>query len=533
MMALPAYRTRCWNCLNDFDAVEAVWCSCDPKHPSKVCPFCLNCFCPAGEDYKEAFWARAPETLREEVAMLERSQDRIGEILIQNQKLTTPQLLEALKAQKKTGGLLGKILIQNGWVTQLDVDAALRHQGYKPLVDSHSVEQTPSPVSSSSPPKEILNYLLVLGAKKGASDIHIEPQQEELAIKMRIDGMFYKAKPFSRSLLQPLTDRINSVFELDPQKIGIPQKGRAAVKLLDRDYDLLVLTLPTRTGTAITIKLIDRRYFLKNFTALGLTPPDQLFLVRALDAPAGLILVTSPPYNGALSTCYSLMDHIAKSERKVVSLERSIQWEFPYVHQVEVNPEAGLDFPSALRSAASIKPDVIFLLELGDKETATMLSQLAMSRLVVTTFPAFSAAESVWRFYELGVPGTLIGRSLSMVLNQRLVRRICPVCRDDGTTVDPRRLSHFGITLEEARALKIYRGKGCAECNRIGFKRRKGVFEIMTVDHRLRNVLSRSPTLAEIESVARESGMETLRERCLRDVSDGTTSIDEFIRWRL
>jgi type IV pilus assembly protein PilB len=532
-MVTQLYPIRCWNCRNEFDAVEAVWCSCDPRHPSKVCPFCLQCFCPADEDYKQSFWQHCPESLKEEVAMLERSRDRLGEILIRNQKLSTPQLLEALREQKKTGGLLGKILLQKGWVTQTDIDGALRHQGYKSLVDTQDPEVTPTPVAPSTPPQEFLNHLLTLAAKKGSSDIHIEPAGEGLAVKFRIDGFFYKLRPLPSSALKPMLQQVETLFHLEPDQWKLPKKSRASTKLSNRDYDLLVQTLPTQLGPAITIKLVDRRYFIKNFTAMGLTPPDQLFLVRALDEPSGLILVTSPPYNGAMTTCYSLMDHLAKSERKVVSLEPSIQWEVPYVQQVEVNPERGLDYPTALRSVANVQPDVIFLLDLGDKETANLACQLASSLLVIASFPAFGAAESVWRFNELGVPPLLLSRNLSLVLNQRLVRRICSDCREGGQTVDPKRLAAYGINADEAASLKLYRGTGCPSCNKIGYRRRKGVFEVMTVDRQVREALSHGPSLEGIEKAALNAGMETLRERCLRDVREGATSIEEFVRWRL
>lgn len=532
-MVTENYVTRCWNCRNEFDVVEAVWCSCDPKNPSKVCPFCLQCFCPADDGYKQLFWEQAPDELRDEVSMLQRSRDRLGEILIRTQKLTTPQLLEALVNQKRTGGLLGKMLLEKGWVTQADIDEALEHQGYKPLVVTQGQEVTPTPVAPLTPPQELLNYLMTLGANKGASDIHIEPVQDELSVKFRIDGFFYKIRPLPKTASSPLLERINSLFQLDPTSKGLPQKGHASTKLQERDYDLRVQTLPTQMGTAVTIKLVDRRFFLKNFTALGLTPPDQLFLVRSLDMPSGLILVTSPPYNGAMTTCYSLMDHLAKSERKVVSLEPSIQWEVPYVQQVEVGKEKGLDYPSALRSVANVQPDVIFLLDLTDKESANMACQLSSSLLVIATFPAFSAAESAWRFDELGVPSLLFSRNLSLVLHQRLVRRICTNCREGGKSADQRKLAPYGITEEEAASIKLYRGNGCPACNKIGYRRRKGIFEIMTVDRHIREVLSRKPSLEEIQKAALHSGMETLRDRCLRDVSEGITTIEEFIRWRL
>jgi type IV pilus assembly protein PilB len=524
---------RCWNCLNDFEAVEAVWCSCDPKHPSKLCPFCLHCFCPADEVYKRTFWDGAPASLKDEVSMLERSLDRLGEILIRNQKLKTPQLLQALREQERTGGLLGKILIQKGWVTQQDIDNALRYQGYQPLVDTQGLELTPAPQSAASNPAQLLHFLLSLAARKGASDIHLEPSAGDLSIKLRIDGLFYKVKPLKSDALALLLKRIQEVFNLDTRNPDLPQKGRAQLELEGHDFDLLVTTLPTRMGISVTIKLVDRRFFLKNFTALGLTPADQLFLVRALDAPSGLIMVTSPPYNGAMTTSYSLMDQVAKSERRVVSIERTLQWEVPYVHQMEVNQEKGLDFAAALRSVASIRPDVVFILELNDRATANLACQLATTLLVITTFPAFGAAESIYRFLELGVPATLLSRSLSLVLNQRLVRRICAHCRDEGSRADPQKLGTYGITAREAKTLRLYKGRGCNHCHRLGYRRRKGLFELIVVDPRFREKLAAGPTLAEIEAAARGAGMESLRQRCLREVSAGVTSLDEFIRWRM
>ena len=531
-MATEIYTVRCWNCLNNFEAIKAVWCSCDPKHPSKLCPFCLSCFCPADAAYKRTFWDGAPQALKDETSMLERSLDRLGEILIRNQKLKTPQLLEALQKQERTGGLLGKILLENELVTQNDIDDALRYQGYQPLVDTQGLEVTPAP-STSTNPSEILEHLLGLAARKGASDIHLEPTDTELAIKLRIDGLFYKIRPLRINALVPMLTRIHELFGLDAARKELPQRGRAHLELERHDFDLLVHTLPTRLGTSVTIKLVDRRFFLKNFTALGLTPADQLFLVRALDAPSGLIMVTSPPYNGAMTTSYSLMDQVTKSERKVVSIERSIQWEVPYVHQMEVNQDKGLDFAAALRSVAAVKPDVVFLLELNDRVTANLACQLSTTLLVVTTFPAFGAAESIYRFLELGAQPSLLSRGLSLVMNQRLVRRICPHCRDDGSQADPEKLGNYGISLNEAKTLRLFKGRGCSDCNRLGYRRRKGLFELITVDEHLRKKLTDQPTLAEIESSARTAGMETLRERCLKEVTAGVTSLDEFLRWRM
>ena len=531
-MPVQAYSVRCWNCLSDFDAANAVWCSCDPQNPTKLCPYCFNCACQADDDYRRDFWTAAPEALKDEVATLQRSRDKLGEILIRNQKLRTPELLEALADQKRTGSLLGRILIQKGLATESDIDDALRYQGYKPLVDTQGNEVGAASIPSSSP-RELLHYLLKLGAKKGASDIHVEPGEGELNIKYRIDGFFYRVNPFARNLLEPLLAQIAALFQLDPGKSEQPQKGRHFSQLEERDYELVVQTLPTRQGTSATIKLVERRLFLKNFTALGLGPAEQLALLRALDAQYGMVVVTAPAYNGAMTTCYSLMDHVAKSERKIVSIESPVQWQIPYVNQIEVGAPGLPTLGDTLRSVAGVRPDVLFLLDFPDKASATLACQLATSLLVVMTYPSFSAAEAVWRLFELGVPPSLVSQSLTLIMSQRLVRRICAPCREGGGPADPSKLAPYGINADEARSLRLFRGRGCPACNRIGYRRRKGIFEQMIIDRTLKDLIARRPSPIELEKVARDQGLETLRERCLRDVRDGVTSIDEFVRWRL
>ena len=176
---------------------------------------------------------------------------------------------------------------------------------------------------------------------------------------------------------------------------------------------------------------------------------------------------------------------------------------------MEVNPDKGLDFASALRSVAAVKPDVVFLLELSDEATANLACQLATSVLVITTFPAFGAAESVHRFLELGVPASLLSRSLTFVMNQRLVRRICPTCRDEGSKVDPAKLGNYGISSREGKALKIYQGRGCPSCNRLGYRQRKGLFKLIVTDSHFRKKLTGQPTLAEIEGAGRRDGNAT------------------------
>jgi len=290
----------CWNCLGEFDAVAAAWCSHDPKLPSKLCPSCQRCFCAASEKYKQEFWRRAPAPLLEELEVLSRSKDRLGDILVQMGRLTTSQLLSALVAQsaRSQDAALAQVLHEEGLVSEEDLEAAIKTRGVNALTDTRGRKYSTEVVCDGNDPSAIVQYLLSLAARRGASDLHLEPQPDGIAVRYRIEEVSFRLDPIPKRLEAELLQRLFQIFRLDPGMADRPQRGRTTERLLDDDYDLVAQSLPTAHGTSVSIKLIDRANFIKDFTTLGLVLEDRVRLVEALRRRSGLVLVTAPLYEG-------------------------------------------------------------------------------------------------------------------------------------------------------------------------------------------------------------------------------------------
>jgi type IV pilus assembly protein PilB len=534
MAGTGSYLVSCWNCLGEFDAGAAVWCSDDPKSPTKLCPFCLRCFCDASEKYKQAFWKGAPATLVDERETLSRSKDRIGDVLIRMKKLTTPELLDALNEQKATGKRLGEILVGRGKLRQEDIDAALKSQGVSPLVDTQGMAYAASPVWEQSDPSAIIEYILTLAARKGASDIQIEPRQHDVSVRYRIDGFSFRVDPIPKRFQAAVTEKIFETFRLEAASAGRPLTTRTVHRLGDTDYDLVAQTLPTGYGVSAAIKLVNRDLFIKDFTALGLDIDDQVRLVEDLKGGFGLLLISSPAFGGSMTTGYSIMSFLVQGGRDVLSLESPIHWRLEGARQIEVEGgPGGPRMDETLRSVLAVRPDALFLTQVPDRTTALMATQLASSLLVLPMITAQTAAEAVTSFVELGVPPPLLATCLSGVLCQRLVRMICRICRQPAEPPAPQTLAHHGISAEEAATLRFFRGRGCPTCNTVGYRGRRAVFEMLPGAPEVRAVLQGGVSALELETVAVGAGMRTMRNRCLDLVRAGVTTFDEFSRLRL
>jgi type II secretory ATPase GspE/PulE/Tfp pilus assembly ATPase PilB-like protein len=533
-VAALSYLATCWNCLGEFEALNAVWCSDDAKNPTKLCPFCFRCFCDASEKYKQEFWKHAPARLLDELQTLSRSKDRLGDILIRMKKLTTPQLLEVLVEQKNTGKKIGEILVDRKLVRPEDIQAALKNQGVSPLTDTMGAEYAASPVWEHSAPDAIIQYILSLAARKGASDVHVEPTEEAISVKYRIDGFFFRVDPIPKRFQPAFTQKLFEAFRLDLTKQSRPQTSRSSARLADADYDLVAQTLPTAQGVAATIKLINRATFIKDFTTLGLELEDRVRLLEELRNQFGLILVTAPVFNGAGTTAYSIMNFLVQAQRDVVSLESPVHWPLEGVRQVEVETGTlGLKMEETLRSVVAVRPEVVILASVPDRATALLATQLASSIVVVAVLPAQTAGGAVTALLELGVPPQLLGGSLAAVTCQRLVRQICRICRQVGEPPAPQTLANHGIGAEEAAQLHFFRGKGCPTCNKVGYRGRRAIYEILTAAPEIRTAIQSGLPAADIESMAIGAGMTTIRARCLQLVNEGVTTFDEFAKLRL
>lgn len=534
MPAIDTFVTTCWNCLGDFDAQNAVWCSCDPKNPTKLCPFCFRCFCDASEKYKQEFWKRAPQKMVEEIQTLSRSKDRLGDILIRLKKITTPQLLDALVEQKETGKKLGEVLVERKLVRNEDIVAALKSQGVNPLTDTMGAEYAASPVWEQSAPDAIIQYIMSLAAKKGASDVHIEPTDEAISVKYRIDGFFFRVDPIPKRFQGPFTQKLFEVFHLDPAKESKPQTSRSSGRLAETDFDFVAQTLPTAHGVSATVKLINRATFIKDFTTLGLELEDRVRLLEELRNSFGLVLVSAPVFNGSGTTVYSVMNFLIQAQRDVVSLEAPVHWPLEGVRQVEVEQgPGGLKMEETLRSVVAVRPEVVVLSSVPDRGTALLAAQLASSILVVAVLPAQTSAGAVTAMLELGVPPQLLAGSLAAVTCQRLVRQVCKICRQPTEPPAPQTLAYHGVAAEEAPRLKFYRGKGCPTCNKVGYRGRRAIFEVLTGAPEVRAAIQNGMQAQDIESIAIGAGMTTLRGRCLQLVAEGVTTFDEFAKLRL
>jgi type IV pilus assembly protein PilB len=530
----PAYPVTCWNCLGEFDAVGAVWCSDDPKSPTKVCPFCLHCFCDASAEYKRQFWRHAPAPLVEELQTLGRSQDRLGDILIRLKKITTPQLLEALVEQRETGRKLGEILVARRFVGREDLDAALRSQGVTRLTDTKGGSEAGAVYWPQSNPDSVLDYLLALGARKRASSVSLEPQPEHVAVRYRIDGFAFRVDPVPKAFEASLERAVFAMFGLDPARRGRPQTGRATAHLGEDDFDLVVQTVPGAQGVGATVKLVNRATFIKDFATLGLELEDRVRLVEEIRSGLGLILVTSPAYNGANTTSYAIMSFLAQGQRDVLSIESPVRWTMDGVRQVEAEEgPQGPKMEETLRAMVAVRPDVLMLSTIPDYGTALVAAQLASSLLVVGQATAGSAARGLVALRELGVPVQLLASSLGLVLGQRLVRTICHICQVPAEAPPAQTLAAHGIDRDEAQKLSFFKGKGCPTCNTIGYRRRRAIFEAIPASAEVRSALERGLPAKEIEGAAVETGMITIRERALALVREGVTTFDEFARLRL
>jgi type II secretory ATPase GspE/PulE/Tfp pilus assembly ATPase PilB-like protein len=355
-----------------------------------------------------------------------------------------------------------------------------------------------------------------------------------VAVRYRIDGFSFRVDPVPKSLEASLEQAFFAMFGLDPARRGRPQTGRTTARLGEDDFDLVGQTVPGSQGVSATIKLVNRSTFVKDFASLGLELEDRVRLVEEIRSGLGLILVTSPAYNGAITTSYAVMSFLAQGQRDVLSIESPIHWAMDGVRQVEAESgPRGPKIEETLRAMVAVRPDVLMLSAVPDCGTAVLASQLASSLLVVGQATATTAARGLVGLRELGVPPQLLASSLGLALGQRLVRTICRVCQGPAEAPSPQTVAAHGIDRDEAAALQFFKGKGCPSCNTIGYRGRRAIFEALPASAEVRAVLERGGSVTEIEKAALDTGMISIRERALALVRAGVTTFDEFARLRL
>lgn len=380
--------------------------------------------------------------------------------------------------------------------------------------------------AEGAPIIRLTNNIIGLALKKGASDIHIEPMEKALRVRLRIDGVLREELMLPKKIQLPLVSRVKIISKLDITERRMPQDGRITVKLEDKSVDFRVSTVPTKFGEKIVTRILD-----KSNTTLGLdrliTHLPTLELTREMiKRPYGIIYVTGPTGSGKSTTLYSALSEKNSVDVNISTVEDPIEYDLGGINQVQVNPDIGLDFARVLRAFLRQDPDIILVGETRDKETAKIAVEAALTgHLVFTTLHANDAPSTFMRLTEMGIEPFLVSTSVIGIVAQRLVRRICQHCKEKYTP-DNVIVKYLGLK----EGVDLYKGKGCDLCNLTGYKGRVGVYEVLMVNEELRHHIAEGSDTMVIRQEAINGGMKTLKDYCLILLEEGLTTIDEVLR---
>jgi len=377
-------------------------------------------------------------------------------------------------------------------------------------------------MASEAPVIRLVNAMIAQAVEKRASDIHIEPFEKEFRVRYRIDGVLYNQAPPPRELKAAIISRVKLMAKLNIAERRLPQDGRIKIRILGREIDLRVSTLPTLYGESVVMRLLDRsagEFY--DLTRLGFDDQMLARMEHFTSLPHGIFLVTGPTGSGKSTTLYSALKRINQPDKKIITIEDPVEYQMDGINQIHVNPQIGLTFASGLRHIVRQDPDVIMVGEIRDRETADIAIRAALTgHFVYSTLHTNDAPSAITRLVDMGVENYLITSSLVAVLAQRLVRLICPNCKvPDGVRTTP-----------DGETVECWRGAGCEQCLGSGYLGRIGIFEMMEMNDELRRLIMRNADAAEITAAARRNGMRTLREDGWMKVRQGVTTADEVLR---
>lgn len=378
-------------------------------------------------------------------------------------------------------------------------------------------------MASEAPVIRMVNATIAAAVEKRASDIHIEPFEKLFRIRFRIDGVLYEQEQPPKEMKAALISRVKLMAKLNIAERRLPQDGRIKVKTLGREVDLRVSTLPTLYGESVVMRLLDRSageqfYDLRK---LGFTDRMLERMEHYTQLPHGIMFVTGPTGSGKSTTLYSALKRINGVERKIITIEDPVEYQMDGINQIHVNPQIGLTFASGLRHIVRQDPDVIMVGEVRDRETADVAIRSALTgHFVFSTLHTNDAPSAVTRLTDMGVENYLISSSVVSILAQRLVRKICVVCRERG----PVRMRPEGTDVP------TWKGRGCDACFGSGFKGRVGIFELMELNDEIRRMITRNEDASILTEAARRNGMRTLREDGWDKVAEGVTTPEEILR---
>lgn len=385
-----------------------------------------------------------------------------------------------------------------------------------------------------APAVRLINLVLTLAVRRNASDVHVEPGEEKLRIRLRVDGVLHQVMTPPLRMRDAITSRLKVMASLDIAERRVPQDGRIRIRFRDGDstrpIDLRVSCLPTLFGEKIVLRLLDRAHLMLDMTRLGFEEAPLRLFTENVHKPWGMVLVTGPTGSGKTSTLYSAIAGLNTADRNIVTAEDPVEFNIEGVNQVQIRDAIGLSFAAALRAFLRQDPNVIFVGEIRDVETAEIAVKAALTgHLVLSTLHTNDAPSAVSRLLDMGIEPFLIAGSVNLVCAQRLVRRVCRACAAPRET-SPAALAEIGFGDAEARTVTPLEGGGCEACNGTGYKGRIGLYEVLELTDPLRERILAGGTGRGLRGAAVEAGMPTLRRSGLRKIADGVTSIAEVTR---
>jgi type IV pilus assembly protein PilB len=385
--------------------------------------------------------------------------------------------------------------------------------------------------ANATPIIRFVDLILYQAIQDRASDIHFEPFENEFKIRYRVDGALYEMSPPPRHLALPVISRVKVMANMNIAERRLPQDGRIQKNIAGRPVDLRVSTLPTQFGESLVLRVLDRSTVNLDLEMLGM--PDYIhdYILEIIQRPNGIFIVTGPTGSGKTTTLYSCMRKINTIDSKLLTAEEPVEYDLEGIVQVPVNEAIGLSFARVLRSFLRQDPDRIMVGETRDLETAQISIQASLTgHLVFTTLHTNDAPGAITRLVDMGLEPFLISSTLEAVLGQRLLRRICPDCREPFQPNESL-LSQLELSRRDIGDRQFFYGKGCDRCNQTGYKGRRGIYELMKISDPIRELINaRAPTVV-LKQKAIELGMVTLRQDGLRSIFDGDTTIEEVLKY--
>ncbi|NTW29082.1 MAG: Flp pilus assembly complex ATPase component TadA [Coriobacteriia bacterium] len=385
-------------------------------------------------------------------------------------------------------------------------------------------------VESEAPAVKLVNYIIQKAVNDRASDIHIEPQQDELRVRFRVDGVLVEATPpIPKSTQASIISRFKIMADMDISESRRPQDGHCSVSVGGQKLDVRVSSLPTVFGERMVLRLLRKDSILLQLSDLGFLPSAKDRFEAAFTKPYGAVLVTGPTGSGKSTTLYAAVNVLNDPSRHIMTAEDPVEYRLAGVNQCQVNPKLGMTFARALRSFLRCSPDVILVGEIRDQETAKIAIESALTgHLVLSTLHTNDSASAITRLIEMGVEPFLVSSAVDCVLAQRLARRLCPECRQ-AWTPESGALIKLGYDADSLPDV-VYRAVGCRKCGGTGYKGRLGVHEVLLVSDEIRRLCVSEASVEEIRRTAIEQGMRTLRQDGLEKVRQGLTSVEEIVR---